>query len=107
MRRFASAFRATAAVVALAGCGGAPGVSMQPLQPRMPLVGASAETLTVGALRQELLAFADRAMGEMARASGTVLATDSAPATGARPLRQRHAATGWPHCGQMRPCAVE
>ena len=81
MRRLASALTTTAALVALAGCGGAPGVSTQPLQARMPPVGESTETLTVGDLRQELLAFADRAMGEMARASGIALAADSAPAT--------------------------
>jgi hypothetical protein len=81
MRRFASAFPATATVLALAGCGGGPGVSTQPLQPRITLAAEDDGTLTVGDLRQELLAFADRAMGEMVRASESALATDSAPGT--------------------------
>jgi hypothetical protein len=37
--------------------------------------------MTVGELRQRLMAFADLAMGEMARASSAALLTDSTPAT--------------------------
>jgi hypothetical protein len=37
--------------------------------------------MTVGELRQRLMTFADLAMGEMARASATALATDSTPGT--------------------------
>jgi hypothetical protein len=44
-------------------------------------VPADAGPMTVGELRQRLMAFADLAMGEMARASVTALASDSTPST--------------------------
>lgn len=95
MKRHAPRITTATALLMVTSCGGGPGVSTQPLQP-MIAVGAQADgAMTVGDLRRELLAFADRAMGEIVSASGTALAADSAPTTRAyvRSLQANIAAT--------------
>lgn len=81
MKRYAPLITTTAAILVMSGCGGSSGAPVRPLLRGNPLGGQVDGTLTVADLRQELLAFADRAMGEMVRASGAALEADSAPAT--------------------------
>lgn len=71
MRRPTSHITVLAAAVALGGCGGGAGTPAEPLRP----TGYQAE-----GLRQELLAYADRVMGQVTRMSHMVLAADSTPA---------------------------
>jgi hypothetical protein len=61
-----------------AACGGGPGVATQALP---SLGGPAGSTGTVADLRKELLAFAHRAMGELARASEAALLVDSTATT--------------------------
>ncbi|MGE0160598.1 MAG: hypothetical protein AB7T31_14405 [Gemmatimonadales bacterium] len=68
------------AAASLAACGAPRSPTTLPVGP-MALALADPGTMTVGELRQRLMAFSDLAMGEMARASSTALLSDSTAAT--------------------------
>jgi hypothetical protein len=70
-----------ASLLVVGACAPPPSAIDQAISPVLLPVRAPGGPMTVGELRQRLMAFADLAMGEMARASAAVLATDSTPAT--------------------------
>lgn len=72
---------ATLALAVVAGCSPRASAVDQPVSPVLLPVSSAAGPMTVGELRQRLMAFADLTMGEMARASSAALATDSTPGT--------------------------
>jgi len=67
---------------AVSACGSPSGPASLPVGPMtLPPPRGVASTMTVGELRQRLMAFADLAMGEMARASASILRSDSTAQT--------------------------
>jgi len=75
-------------LAALGGCGTRQGVATRPAAPLVEVrPGGSAQlplnagTLTVGQLQTQLMAYADRAMGEVARATAAARLRDSSPET--------------------------
>jgi hypothetical protein len=68
-------------LAAVSACSSGTSAVDQPVSPVLLPVSSAVGPMTVGELRQRLMAFADLTMGEMARASATALATDSTPST--------------------------
>lgn len=78
MTRHKTRLSAIVGLLVCTACGGGPGVETQAL----PVSGIGAgSSLDVDDLRQELLSFADRAMGEMARVADAAMAVDSTATT--------------------------